>query len=144
MIIPILQIRKQRLGWSHHLLKTHHWIWTHWHLVTESLPFPGFPLPPQLLLCSQTLGFSSYQDKELISRRKVPILEAESHDIRARTCTLRQLGVDLIGIIYQVWDCEPVPGPYWASQCFIIQIGTIILALQDNIMHNKASQVVQW
>ena len=81
-----------RLGWlshfykwgsrdlSYHIIfwKSHSWIWAQWHLVAKPLPFPGFPLSPLLLPPHLPLGFSSYQDKELISRRKVPIFKAAS------------------------------------------------------------------
>lgn len=58
--------------------KSHSWIWTQWRLVAKPWPFPGFPLPLLLLLSHLPLRSSSYQDKELTSRRKVPILKAGS------------------------------------------------------------------
>lgn len=137
MIIPVYKLGGRDLGDRITFWRSHSWIWTQRCLIVKPLPFPGFPLPPLLLLSHLPLGFSSYQDKELISRRKVAALKAASHGIKAGTCTLGQLGSEPIGIIYQLCDCEAVPGPHWASWYFIIKIRTIVSALQDNIMHNK-------
>lgn len=80
MIIPILQIRKQtwaitRSFEGHTAGPEPSVVWLQ---SPHSFYFPGFPLPPLLLLSDLSLGFSSYQGKELTSGR-VPVFKAASH-----------------------------------------------------------------
>lgn len=107
---------------------------TQWCLVAKPLPFPGFLLPPLLLL----IGFSSYQGKELISARKVPIFKAASITWQSWNLPIRPTWACIPVASFTSFVAEPVSWPYCASWYFIIiKIRTTVSALQDNIMHNK-------
>lgn len=135
MIIPVLQIRKQRLWQSHNLLK-----------VTQLVVNPvssGWKAPVLsrvlcfLWFCHFICLWDSQAIRiELISRREVPIFKQHHHMVVELKLAHQAIpGLDSVGIVYQL--CEPVPWPHCTLWCFIITIGTIISVLPDSIMHNK-------
>lgn len=98
---------------------------TQWCLVAKPLPFPGFLLPPLLFL----IGFSSYQGKELISARKVPIFKAASITWQSWNLPIRPSWACVQWHRLPALWLSQFLGPYCASWCFIVNIRTTMLAL---------------